>query len=102
MKRTPWFGALECPVREGVYERKLYDYHQREPLVVYAYWDTKQWYVGGYTPEEAMLLAEKPCPCPMACEQPNSDELGVFEILGKFIVGVLAMIGLGALVGWLA
>jgi hypothetical protein len=36
----------------------------------------------------------------MACEQPNSDELGVFEVLGKFIVGVLAMIGLGVLVGY--
>ena len=45
---------------------------------------------------------DKPCPCPMACEQPSTDELGVFEILGKFVVGVLAMIGLGALVGWLA
>lgn len=45
---------------------------------------------------------DKPCPCPMACEQPSSDELGVFEVLGKFVVGVLAMIGLGALVGWLA
>lgn len=45
---------------------------------------------------------DKPCPCPMACEQPSTDELGVFEILGKFIVGVLALIGLGALVGWLA
>lgn len=59
MKRTPWFGALECPVREGVYERKLYDYHQREPLVVYAYWDGKQWYVGTYSPEDAMAMAEK-------------------------------------------
>lgn len=59
LPRTPWFGGLEHPVREGVYERKLYDYHQREPLVVYAYWDGTQWYVGGYTPEEAMLLAEK-------------------------------------------
>lgn len=59
MKRTPWFGALECPVREGVYERKLYNYHDGKELIVYSYWDGKQWYVGGYTPDEAMLLAEK-------------------------------------------
>jgi len=44
-----------------------------------------------------------PCPCPMACERevPNADELGVFEMIGKFIVVVLAFVGLGALVGWL-
>lgn len=59
MTRTPWFGGLEYPVREGVYERKLWDYHQCEPLVVYSYWDGKQWYVGGYTPEDAMQMAEK-------------------------------------------
>lgn len=43
----------------------------------------------------------KPCPCPVACEKeaPSTDELGVFEVIGKFIVGVLAMIGLGVLVG---
>lgn len=42
---------------------------------------------------------DKPCPCPMACESPDSDELGVLEFIGKFIVGVLALIGLGVLVG---
>lgn len=59
MTRTPWFNGLEHPVREGVYERKLWDYHQREPLVVYAYWDGRQWYVGAYTPDEAMSMAQK-------------------------------------------
>lgn len=59
LPRTPWFGGLQYPVREGVYERKLHNYHNREQLIVYAYWDGKQWYVGGYTPEEAMILAEK-------------------------------------------
>ena len=59
MKRTPWFTGLEYPVREGVYERKLFNYHQREPLIVYSYWDGQQWYVGGCSPDEAMILAEE-------------------------------------------
>lgn len=43
----------------------------------------------------------KPCPCPIACEMeaPNSDELGVFEFLGKAVIIVLALIGLGVVVG---
>jgi len=45
---------------------------------------------------------DKPCPCPMACESPDTDELGVFEVLGKFLVGVLALVGLGVLVGYFA
>lgn len=59
MKRTPWFSGMECPVRPGVYERKLYNYHQGTPLVVYAYWDGQQWFVGTHAPEDAMAMAEK-------------------------------------------
>lgn len=58
MKRTPWFSGFEYPVRKGVYERRLYNYHNGEELIVYSYWDN-QWYVGGYTPDEAMILAKK-------------------------------------------
>ncbi len=58
MKRTPWFGALECPVREGVYERKLYNHHNGDELIVYSYWDGKQWYIGTYSPDDAMRVAE--------------------------------------------
>ena len=43
-----------------------------------------------------------PCPCPQSCEQPNADELGVFEVVGKFLICVLAFVGLGAIVGYLA
>ena len=39
----------------------------------------------------------KKCPCPAACEAP--DELSILGIFVKFIVGVLAMIGFGVLVG---
>lgn len=59
MKRTPWFGGMDTPVRPGVYERRLYNYHQGEELVVYSYWDGQQWYVGTYSPEDAMAMAEK-------------------------------------------
>lgn len=58
MKRTPWFGALECPVREGVYERKLWNYHNGEELLVYSYWDGKQWFIGASSPDDAMRTAE--------------------------------------------
>lgn len=42
-----------------------------------------------------------PCPCPVACEMeaPNSDELGVFEFLGKAVIIVLALIGMSVVVG---
>lgn len=42
-----------------------------------------------------------PCPCPVACEK-EDNEVGLVDVLVKFIVGVLAFIGLGAIVGWLA
>lgn len=41
----------------------------------------------------------KPCPCPVACEMEAPDELSILGIFVKFIVGVLAMIGFGVLVG---
>lgn len=56
MKRTPWFSGMECPVREGVYERRLYNHHNGDELLVYSYWDGQQWFVGAYTPEEAMSM----------------------------------------------
>lgn len=43
----------------------------------------------------------KPCPCPVACEK-EDNKVGLVDVLVKFIVGVLAFIGLGAIVGWLA
>jgi|SanBayMetagenome_1026888.scaffolds.fasta_scaffold03401_2 hypothetical protein len=58
LPRTPWFGGFECPVREGVYERKLYNYHIGEELIVYSYWDGTQWYIGAYSPDDAMRVAE--------------------------------------------
>lgn len=42
---------------------------------------------------------DKPCPCPMACEQAD-DEISLSNILLRFVVGVLAFIGLGAIVGY--
>lgn len=59
MKRTPWFNGMEHPVREGVYERRLYDYHNGEELIVYSYWDGQQWFVGAYVPQDAMVAAER-------------------------------------------
>lgn len=58
MKRTPWFGGMEYPVREGVYERKLYNYHNGEQLIVYSYWDGAQWFIGTCSPEDAIRAAE--------------------------------------------
>lgn len=45
----------------------------------------------------------KPCPCPMACEEPTSDD-GV-EALGLIVMALLvivffAILGLGAVVGF--
>lgn len=44
----------------------------------------------------------KPCPCPMACEEPSKDD-GV-DSLGLLMVGVVmlfAIIGVGAVIGFL-
>ena len=41
----------------------------------------------------------KKCPCPVACEMEAPEDFNALEILGKFVVGVLALIGLGVLVG---
>ena len=56
MKLTPWFSGLECPVRAGVYERKLYNYHTGDPLIVYSYWDGQHWYIGANEIEDAVKM----------------------------------------------
>ena len=40
----------------------------------------------------------KPCPCPIACER-EADNFDGLELLGKAVVWVLALIGLGVLIG---
>lgn len=42
---------------------------------------------------------DKPCPCPLACEREDPDELSILGVIVKFVVGVLALVGLGVLVG---
>lgn len=41
----------------------------------------------------------KACPCPVACEREDSGLSG-FEILGKLVIVLLALVGAGVLVGY--
>lgn len=41
----------------------------------------------------------EPCPCPQSCEREDMSMSG-FEILGKLIVVLLALVGAGFLVGY--
>ena len=52
MKTTPWFSALQKPVRPGVYQRKLTLTH----AILYYYWDGQTWWASGRTPDEADMM----------------------------------------------
>jgi hypothetical protein len=41
----------------------------------------------------------KACPCPVACEREDPSMSG-FEILGKLVIVVLALVGAGVIVGY--
>jgi len=49
MKLTPWFKTSVNPVHKGVYQRKPHN------LMMYSYWDGKEWYVGSNTPYMAVI-----------------------------------------------
>lgn len=69
---------------------------------------TKRYYADRTEPDVLLHYARchgpcdqgrKKCPCPVACEREAPEDFNALEILGKFVVGVLALIGLGVLVG---
>ena len=52
MKTTPWFSALQKPVRPGVYQRKI----MLTSNINYYYWDGETWWAAGSTPEQADMM----------------------------------------------
>lgn len=53
MKLTPWFKPDQKPRRKGVYQRQ--SVFKRKSAGNYAYWDGKNWYQYGYTPDQALV-----------------------------------------------
>lgn len=48
--RTPWFPGVEVPSRTGVFERRRWE----TDSVFYSYWDGRQWWPAGITPNDAV------------------------------------------------
>jgi hypothetical protein len=55
MNLTDWFPGSAKPVRKGVYQRE-YTYGKSKGLQ-YCYWNGKEWGLGNFTVENAMLNA---------------------------------------------
>ena len=62
MNLTDWFPGSAKPVRKGVYQRE-YTYGKSKQLQ-YCYWNGKEWGLGNFTVENAMLDGKAFVPSP--------------------------------------